>query len=417
MINRFANRLCHALLVLVILAIGVPSPNPAAARTETVKTVTVIGNVDVFRKNATDSRENAIEDGLVSVLKGAAGDLIAEDAMVRHFPTLNEVLFEKARRFIRDYKVLAEYKYGNKYRVLVEASVLMDKVKSELYSVGILTREKLLPKLLFLVAEQNPEESPAQYWWHSPENGQLTLSAESAMMRTMGEMGFGVIDHGLLQPAAKNMIERRDLGPNPSVDEAVALARSMGAEVIVLGNSRAQEALNAKGDSLRTFRGIVALRAVHVSSGEEMASIAHSAIAADSDTLAGGRAAITMAAQLAAGELADRITDVWGAQERGPQVVEVTLAGTRYLAGFVKLRQVISRTPGVESLQVKEIGVDTATIWVDYDGDVDTLATALILHDFETFGIRIGEIFTRSMTIDIVQEQEAPKVEMAPKVE
>lgn len=405
------------LAVLALMAAGLLCAGATEAAPQTVKTVTVIGNGGLSGGNIPGARENAIEDGLVSALKTAAAGLLTPGALVSHFPTLNELLFERTRQYVQDYKVLAEFRHGGGYRLLVQVSVMTDKVERELRDVGILAREKLLPGILFMIAERNPGDGPPQYWWAHAETTFLATAAEIAMTRAMGDVGYAIVDHGFLAPEAERKVAALFAGPNAGDLEAIELARVTGAEVVVVGTSSAEETLNAKGDALKSFRGRLTARAVRTDTGEVIAATEQTALAAHTEAVAGGRAAIALAAELAAGELAEKIGGAWGRQARGPEVVEVTLSGTRHLAGFVKLRQIMSRTPGVGGIQVREIGVNNATLWVNYESDSDSLATALILNDFETFGIRIADIASGRMAIDIVQPEKGPEEPPAPATE
>lgn len=146
----------------------------------------------------------------------------------------------------------------------------------------------------------------------------------------------------------------------------------------------------------------MSVRAIRTVNGEEIAKTEQTALAAHADEIAGGRAAISAASELAAADVIRRISSLWKKDSGGPGFLKVKLTGTRDLVGFVKLRKTIASLPGVDGIRVKEIRVDEALIEVAYQNDADTLAGDLILNDFESFGINIFDINPDGIQLDIV---------------
>jgi len=388
-------------LIGIILLIGIAGSDRAvAAGPSQIKTVAVIGNGDIYRDSLAAARQAAINDSQVSAVKAVVSEMLSVDALVLHFPTLNQVLFEKTGQFVQDYKVLTEFKHGRKYRVLVQASVMMDRVVRELSSVGIVLEEQFLPKVLFFITEQNPKNTWPQYWWAGENASFLMTAAEQALSAAMIKNSFSVVDHGFLGPDTGVESIYGQSGPDDTM--TAAIGARLGAEVVIVGISNSRDALNTKGESLKTYKGSVSLRAIRTDTGEEIARTDQTAIAAHADEAAGGRAAIAAAAGLAAADLSRRISGLWTKETDGPGVLEIKLTGTRDLVGFVKLRKIIAGLPGVDGIRVKEIRVNEATIAVAYQDDADTLAGDLILNDFESFGINIFDITMERIHIDIV---------------
>ena len=394
------------LLASAILALAFLAERPApAAGSEPLTTVTVIGSAPVSEGGMTAAREKAIADSLTSAVQSVATGLLDEDGMVTHFPTLNQVLFDQPEQVVQEYRVLTEFQHGSTLRVLVVATIQVPKVVQQLASVGILNQNAFLPKILFLIAEQNPEGTPSRYWWSGDMTGLEMTTGASALTEALSAKGFAAVDHSQTQSSAQ-------LGPvsgTPDLSNAQAadLGTQLGADIVVVGTAISRDAMNTMGEDKRTFKGVVSVRAIRVETGEEIAATEQTAIAVDTDAIAGGTAAIAAACKGAAEDLSGPVESAWQGSGVRPGILEMSVTGTNNLAGFVKLREMMSAAHGVNGIQVRSIGANQATIAVDYPGDADELAATLIGNDFESFGIHISEITTDRIEIEIVSPEAA----------
>ena len=394
------------LLASAVLCLTLLAQRPAAAAgSEPLTTVTVIGAAPVSEGGMTAAREKAIADSLTAAVQAVATDLLGEDGMVTHFPTLNQVLFDQPEQVVQEYRVLTEFKHGSTLRVLVAATIQVPKVVQQLASVGILNQNAFLPRVLYLIAEQNPEGSPSRYWWSGDEPGFGMTTGESAMTEAMSAKGFAAVDHSQVQPSTQ-------LGPvsgTPDLSNAQAsgIGAQLGADIVVVGTATSRDAMNTMGADQRTFKGMVTVRAVRTETGEEIAAAEQSAIAVDTDAIAGGAAAIAAACKGAAEAIAGPVENAWQSSGVRPGMIEIAVTGTNNLAGFVKLRKMMTSAPGVNGIQIRSIGADQAIIAVDYPGSADELAATLIGNDFESFGIHISVIAAGRIEIEIVSPEAA----------
>lgn len=401
-------------LCFLLVAVGLFRPAPlVAVETEDVRTTTAIGTSTIYQDRIADARESAIADGLVAAVTGVVAELLPVDTLVDHFPTLNHILFAKPEAFVQGYKVLTEHRYGKKYRVLVQATVMKAQVIREMASVGILQEEQFLPKVLFFVAERNPNAAAPLYWWNGVDSSFLITAGERSLREIMGAKGFTLVGHSFISPD----LDIQAIQNNAYIGDAEAaeVGSRLGAEVVVVGAAFAESTLNAMGESLKSYRGTVSIRAVRTATGEKIAEADQNAVAMNADEIAGGRAAIAAAGKLAAEALCLQIAEVWKKESAGAQVVEMTVTGTRNLVEFVTLRKAVSATPGVNRIQLKEISGDQATVIVDFGSDADELANALMLNDFGTFGIEIFDVTPGRLSLKIVQAAQPPGLEPAPE--
>jgi hypothetical protein len=389
---------------MLLMTIGFHLPAGAAAvGAKGEKKVAVIGTGDISSSTVSKAREAAITDSLISAVKTVAADLLPVEALVAHFPTLNQVLFENPQQFIDTYKVMTEYKHGARYRVLVQATVQVEKVVDHLSGVGIIQQETSLPKVLFFITEQNPDTAMPQYWWSEQDKARYLVTAgEKSMGEVLRKKGFAVVDHTASAAAAPTDAVVRK--PNLANTEAAEIGTHLEADVVVIGMSTARDTLNTMGGERKSFKGTITVRAVRTDTSEVIASAVQSAVAVNTDTIEGGRAAIAAAGKSAAEQLVTQMTTAWRKKSAGTEMLLIAVTGTRNLSGFVKLRKMLSNTSGINGIQVKEIRGDQATLLVDYPGSADQLADTLMLNDFESFGINITDIGEGRLDVEIMSQ-------------
>jgi hypothetical protein len=365
------------------------------------KTYVVIGAATVYGGNVSAARDKAISNSLVTAVALMIEELLQEDSLVDNFPQLNQLLFDRTNTFVRDYKVLTEAAFGNSYRVVVKATVSGEKISKQLSDAGILQTETTLPRVLFLVAEKNVREPLPIYWW-SAEDANFVSVSETAMAERLKEAGFEIVDHRGARE--KSLVNWGNFDKPALTDrEAATLGAGLKADVVVLATSVASLSANVMGSAMRSFNGTVTARAIRTDSAEPMFNMTRAAVASNEDDIIGGKEALASVGDLAGQELAEQLVVVWQRQAGRPAMVELSIQGTEYLAGYVKFRKALNTIPGVEGIRVKEIKPNEATLLVEYKGKTKDLAAALMRQDFQSFGIHISEVTANSLRIELVK--------------
>ncbi len=364
------------------------------------KIIEVIGTGAIQGGNVAKARDRAIKNSLVSAVEFAVADFLPLESMIQNFEILNEILYDNSSEFVADYKVLTELKSGRTYRVLVQATVSIDAIKEELISVNIKVYKKNLPKILFLIAEQNFSDISQRYWWTED----LTFVkgyTEIAMTEKMLKNGFSVIDQKslVINEEFETLKDKADL----SNQDAVSLGAILQADVVIVGNSKADIAPNTMGGDIKSFKGTVLARALRTDTGEEIASTIQTEVSVNKDDIAGARDALSNAGYLAGSDLASQIVRKWHEEvKKSITTLVIIVEGTRDLSNFVIFRAELNEIPGVDSLQTSEMKADEATIVVDFQGNAKELADALMLKNFESFGINIYEISQSHLRVRLV---------------
>ena len=367
------------------------------------KIIEVIGTGTIQGSNVAKARDQAIKNSLVSAVEFAVADFLPLESMIQNFEILNEILYDNSSEFVADYKVLTELKSGRTYRVLVQARVSIDAIKEELISVNIKVYKKNLPKILFLIAEQNFSDISPRYWW-SKDLTFVKGYTEIAMSEKMLKNGFLVIDQKslIINEEFETLKDKADL----SNQDAVSLGAGLQADVVIVGNSKADIAPNTMGGDIKSFKGTVLASALKIDTGEEIASTIQTAVSVNQDNIVGARDALSNAGYLAGSDLASQIVRKWHEKvKKSITTLVIIVEGTRDLSNFVIFRAELNEIPGVDSLQTSEMKADEATIVVDFQGNSKELADALMLKTFESFGINIYEISQTHLRVRLVSSK------------
>jgi len=366
------------------------------------KTVLVIGTGRIYSDNVAVARNRAISNSLVSAIENVAKDFLPLESLIQNFQVINEILYSNAKEFVQGYKVLTEALSGNIYRVMVQATVSIDKVQQQLSIAGIMIGKKSMPRVLFFIAEQSTEDNLPQYWWGEGMSAVKSV-AESGMTRVMMEKDFLIIDYGELAQNLRN--DTLNLEPELDYQEAVQLGVRVNADVVIVGKAIASKAPNIMGKNIKSFKGAVTVRAFRTDTGKEIASASQTALSANVDEVAGGMAALSDAGALAGKDLSLQILEEWQKEIKKLVNIELAVSGTSNFANFVQFRKTLNDISGVNRVQLKEMRLDESVISVDFQGNAKELADALMLEAFDSFGINIYEVSQNRLRIELIPSQ------------
>ena len=395
-------RLSKQILLLVLFLVMMLPGGVQAEEQLHTKTVLVIGTGRIYSDNVAVARNRAISNSLVSAIENVAKDFLPLESLIQNFQVINEILYSNAKEFVQGYKVLTEALSGNIYRVMVQATVSIDKVQQQLSIAGIMIGKKSMPRVLFFIAEQSTEDNLPQYWWGEGMPA-VKSAAENSMAGIMMKKGFLIVDYENLAQNLRN--EALDLEPELEHQEAVQLGVRVNADVVIVGKAIASKAPNIMGKNIKSFKGAVTVRAFRTDTGKEIASASQTALSANVDEVAGGMAALSDAGALAGKDLSLQILEEWRKEIKKLVNIELAVEGTANFANFVQFRKTLNDISGVNRVQLKEMRVDESVISVDFQGNAKELADALMLKAFDSFGINIYEVSQNRLRIELIPSQ------------
>lgn len=155
-------------------------------------------------------------------------------------------------------------------------------------------------KVLLLIAEQNIGEH-YYYWWGGAIAEEVNLSlVESILAQSLTKAGFEVIDPSVM---GKLKVKKpyQHLGLN--ANEAVELARSYGANLVVLGKALATEGAKLSGTTMVSSSANITAKVVRVKDRKIISYLSASGDSVHPNVVSAGNEALEQAAE----ELAEKL--------------------------------------------------------------------------------------------------------------
>lgn len=155
-------------------------------------------------------------------------------------------------------------------------------------------------KVLLLIAEQNIGEH-YYYWWGGAIAEEVNLSlVESILAQSLTKAGFEVIDPSVM---GKLKVKKpyRHLGLN--ANEAVELARSYGANLVILGKALATEGAKLSGTTMVSSSANITAKVVRIKDRKIISYLSASGDSVHPNVVSAGKEALEQAAE----ELAEKL--------------------------------------------------------------------------------------------------------------
>ncbi len=387
------------ILAGLILSIVFFSFGDATAKILPTEVITVFG-ASRIHTDIPSAKNAAVADCLVSAVQIATTRALPVATLSGNFEAISAILTGRSREFIIDYKVLREIKAANDYRVLVQATVSMEKLSAELAAAGIIAAPVQLPRVFFLVAEQQVDEVAYQYWWRSGKTLYTPEAAAGSIIQAFLDRGFNVMDHRAIPPEYVDTLEfdRAIL----TDAEVVGMGTHFQAGMVVAGTAVVTEIPNRMGETIRTFNATITIRAIMTDTGETIATLQVSAVATHSDPGMGSRMALSDAGRQAGMELASRIQSQWKTAAKPEAEITITLRGVDLLSNLIVFRSALKEIPGVSRHQSMEMAPKQAVLSVTYAGTPRELADAVLVRPFDGFGLNIEELSDSHLQIMLI---------------
>lgn len=387
------------LTLLLVFASGLIINVGFAASVEKTKTITIIGESQIV-KDIAGAKNSAISDCLLFAVQNAVIEQLPLSLLTGKFQSVSSLLSDRRNDFVLDYKVLQESKTDKQYRVLVQATVSLDKLQQALTDAGIMSTVKKMPQVLFLIAEQHAGDIEFSYWWQKEKPASEAISATS-IKEVLKSKGFPVIDPQFV-PA--DFFDNLQMNAALTDAEAIDIGKRLFADVVIVGTGVSAETQNRMGENIRSVKGIIDARVLFTETGDSLGPFQNSAIAAEKDIAVGSRQALTDAGRQAGEQLASQILSKWEEIQKPTGEITINIKGRNILAHLVEFRTALKNIPGVTNQRTLEIAPDTALLSASYQGAAKDLADAILLQSFKGFGVNIYEITNRNLNIEFTSQ-------------
>ncbi len=202
-----------------------PVSEPPAGGTEVL-----VEGVSSFTGSWDSARDQALGDALRKAVEQGVGVFIDAGSVVENFQLISDRIYSRAAGFVSSYRIIAEERTDELYRVVVRAVVNTDGIMEDLAATGILVAGQGRPRVMVVVREVR--DFTAASLGDAAATGSMI---ETLIMESFRRRGFPVVDAA----AAAAVLERDQLLLILGGDEQTAalIGLQAGAEIIVSGTA------------------------------------------------------------------------------------------------------------------------------------------------------------------------------------
>ncbi|MFP4453429.1 MAG: hypothetical protein ACLFNW_09595 [Desulfobacterales bacterium] len=388
---------------LILVFIFFAATAGASEPEKETRAVSAFGSSPVIRDVA-GAKKAAISHGLLSAVQSAASDLLSAQEIRSNFEDLVKILDRQQDEFIREYRILAEFKGQKNHHVLIQATVSNRKIMEALKDAGIISGSQQMPSLLVMIAEKNIDDLNFEYWWQRGYGGFSEAASVGPVKEMLREKGFTVIEPPAGDANATNLLEGLKPGAEPAFHEAAIIANRLGADLVLVGTATAESTANRMGEDVRSFKAMVNLRVIDAKTGEKLTTVREQAINMGDDPEKEGKNALADAAYRAGGKISERIVSLLQEGLEPTEKIAIHVKGEPVLAHLEKLRNTLKQQTGVSELRTTEMTAKSAALALEYQGTAQKLADNLLMHSFEGFGVNISDISSGELTVELIPD-------------
>ena len=329
----------------------------------------IVVTTGVAMAGQADSRRNAIEDAMRNAVEEAMGTIVNVQLLVENKTIVNEKILSQTSGYIQTYKVNSEEEKGGLYRVQIEATVKLGKVRNDMEAAGLLMKRKQMPRLMVMTMPRTDPQVVST-------GKQYVDSASGVVEEVFLNNKFTMVD--VNQHISKQNLARA----SGNTDKLVALARDTGAELLVLTDAVRyfERNMNLYGSNYQIFRSDIQLRVIETGTGSVIYSGSRQ-----------GEPSATMdpvydsSLELANAAI-ESILQKWSSDVNNATTYKLTIAKVDFSV-LEELEQKIRNLSGVDNLYRRAFDAGQGRFDIEYRGTADDLIKQLT--NFNSPGLSI----------------------------
>lgn len=368
------------------------------------QTVTSEGVAAIIEGNTAIARDNALKDAQRKAVEQAVGAMVASDTVVQNFQLVSDRIYSQSQGYIQNYKISSEGKTeGNLYKMTIQAVVSTTGLKNDLSALGLLLQSKGMPRVLFMIAEQNVGQKQYAYWWGGKEGsiaqGDMNI-VEHTLTEKFLEKGFNIVDY---------KVQSKNINLSPAISEiditdntAKAVGKELNAEVVILGKASAKLQGSILGSGILSSQASISAKVIKVDTGGVIASTSASGAAVHSDEITAGNKALEKVGTEVAEKLIEQIVKKWGQEASGSTLVQMVVSGIGNYADFVKFKNAVQdKVRGVQAINHRSLSGGIAVVDIDIKGSANSFADEISLIDFKGFTVNVSNVSSNRVELTL----------------
>lgn len=355
MAKRINKNILSIFICLLAVSTSLLSSKHAQAEEKTETVVTT----GVAMAGQEDSRRNAIEDAMRNAVEEAMGTIVNVELLVENKAIVNEKILSQTKGYIQKYNVNSEEEKGGLYRVQIEATVKLGKVRGDMEAAGLLMKRKQMPRLMVMTMPRTDPQIITQ-------GKQYVDSATGIVEEEFLKKKFSMVD--VNQHISKQNLAR----VSGNTDKLVALARDTGAELLVLSDATRyfERNLSLYGSNYQIFRSDIQLRVIETGTGKVVYSGSRQ-----------GEPSASMdpiydASRQLANAAIESILQKWSSDVNNATTYTLTIARVDFSI-LEKLEKQIRNISGVDNLYRRAFDAGQGRFDIEFRGSADDLIKKL----------------------------------------
>ena len=384
--------------ISVAATIAAQARQQAGADAVQVRGVGVVGFTDPAR-----SRSDAVEAAQRDAVEKAVGVMIESETTMQNYNLVKDEVLSRSKGFIRTYNVVKEGRDRELYKVVIDAVVVkaafvkdMDDALENLYRrvgkprVMVVIKEKQLDKKGKVDAEVSANEKGI---------------SEKEIRKILIKKGFTFVD--ARAAAGMSLMKVALRGEEVARGEAVQAARTVRAEIVILGNASVQD----KGNMSNFFiaQADLALDVLRVDTGQVMASEVLSARGLAINSNSARVKALQAAAAEITPKLMEQVTYGWIKDKSQGGRIEIVVRNARFGDLIVLKRALNIQVGGVKQLRQRSFNKGVALFELHSRKTPEEIAEGLYAQKFKKFSIEIEKVSGKRLTLKLERNAKPAK--------
>ena len=330
--------------------------------------VTAAGEASGVNETAKDE---AVAVALRKAVEETCGVFIRAQSKTEDYKAVYDKVIANTAGYVLDYKVLSTKHTEDTTTVKVRAHVSTVKFEEDWARIAHTIHQEGNPRVIVVVAEATNWDHEGPHY-ETDANGTMQTKLEGYLL----DKGLDLVDR-----AAAQSVARRDLALavlKDDNDKIAAVGAKFHADVVIVGKASSKFGKTVEiGEDAKLYQYVTTLnvRAVQCDSARILMSRNYTLTPSLAQKNSEDKALAKLADDAAPKLLAD-VLEAWRKRANVSKTIELSVTGMDRKT-WKTFQAEASKIRGVQNLRLREITANVATIDVEYNGKIGTLADRL----------------------------------------
>ncbi len=368
---------------------------------QTTQTVTAKGMATVFNEDKGLARDQAIDDALRNAVEQTLGTFVQASTLVQNYALVEDNIMSWTNGYVRSHRIISEGMIdATTYEVNIEAVVELANLKNDWESVQNLITRMGNPRIMFMIDEQNIGETSN---WQNYLSVDMNMT-ETTLLGKFIQNGFECVDPTTVRQNLKQEQAAAILQGDTKM--AAAIAKKLGAEVIITGKAVSKVATGINLGGMKSCQANITARVIKADVATVIATGSQHAAYPHIDEVTGGMEAIKKAASKLGDDLIAQITNKWKDEFYNATTVKLEVKG---ITSFIQLNDFNSNLKflirGIKDIYTRQVSEDQAELDVKITGNANQLARELEHKDLGKFKAKITGLTMNKIGLQLSEKE------------